>query len=175
MLCEKCQVRPASLHFTKIINGLKNELHLCEQCAKENEEFSFESQDPFSFHHLLSGLLNFDQMMGGTSIKTNIESLRCKACGLTFNQFKKTGKFGCNDCYQHFETQLEPIFRRVHGNSLHSGKVPVRSGGKIKLKKEIDTLKNRLQEKVTAEEFEEAAKLRDEIKKLEQKFSKNGG
>jgi len=28
---------------------------------------------------------------------------------------------------------------------------------------------------VTAEEFEEAAKLRDEIKKLEQKFSKNGG
>ena len=169
MICENCGERPATLHFTKIVNGKKNEFHLCELCAQEKGELISENND-FSFHHLLSGLLNFDQMMNGNSLNINTETLRCKTCGLSFSQFKKMGKFGCNDCYKYFETQLEPIFRRIHGNSTHSGKVPVRSGSRIKLRKEIDILKSKLQQKIASEEFEEAAKLRDKIKTLELKL-----
>lgn len=179
MLCENCGENPATLHFTKIINGKKTEFHLCEQCAKEKGEMisgEHPSFDPFSFHHLLSGLLNFDQMVNeGRSMREAAETLRCKTCGLTFSQFKKTGKFGCSDCYHYFETQLEPIFRRIHGNSQHSGKVPLRSGKQIKQKKELDLLRAQLQQKINSEEFEEAAKIRDKIRELEHKLSERRG
>ncbi|GBF12003.1 UvrB/UvrC motif-containing protein [Tepidibacillus infernus] len=175
MLCENCGEKPATLHFTKIINGQKNEMHLCEQCAKEKGEIIPTDTNVFSFPQLLSGLLNFDQMVHGHSPNTSMDPLRCKNCGLTFNQFKKTGKFGCSDCYQYFEPQLEPIFRRIHGNSQHSGKVPTRTGGKIKLKKELRELKDQLQKKIALEEFEEAAKIRDKIKELELKLTERRG
>lgn len=170
MLCENCGVRSATLHFTKIVNGEKNEFHLCEVCAEEKGELLTGESDPFSFHHLLSGLLNFDQMLNGHSV-INQDTLHCNSCGLTFNQFRKTGKFGCSDCYKNFESKLEPIFRRIHGNSQHSGKVPLRTGKEIKLKKELSDLKSKLQHKIMTEEFEEAAKIRDKIKALELKLS----
>lgn len=172
MICENCGEKPATLHFKKIVNGQKNEYHLCEDCAKENEDIMINNND-FSFHHLLSGLLNIDQMMGRPTTH-NTDTLRCKTCGLTYTQFKKTGKFGCSDCYKYFEPQLEPIFRRIHGNSVHSGKVPLRSGSQIKLKKEIRVLKEELQQKIINEEFEEAARIRDQIKSLELKLSERG-
>ncbi|OEF96384.1 hypothetical protein BHF71_04325 [Vulcanibacillus modesticaldus] len=175
MLCENCGKRPATLHFTKIINGQKNEYHLCEQCAKEKGEIFSSSSESFPFHHLLSGLLNFDQMVEEHPLYTNPESQRCETCGLTFSQFKKMGKFGCSDCYKYFELQLEPIFRRIHGNSQHIGKVPLRSGKSIKLKKELSQLKAILQQKIALEEFEEAAKLRDKIRALEHKISESRG
>lgn len=175
MLCENCQERPATLHFTKIINGEKNEYRLCEACAKEKGEMLSPKDSDFSFQDLLSGLLNFDQVVSGQSNTTTTDSLRCESCGLNFNQFKKTGKFGCADCYQYFEPRLEPIFRRIHGNIQHSGKVPLRSGKNIKLKKEVTQLKAKLQQKILTEEFEEAAKIRDEIKTLELKLSERRG
>lgn len=89
MLCENCGEKPATLHFTKIINGQKNEMHLCEQCAKEKGEIIPTDTNVFSFPQLLSGLLNFDQMVHGHSPNTSMDPLRCKNCGLTFNQFKK--------------------------------------------------------------------------------------
>ncbi|MFV9511695.1 UvrB/UvrC motif-containing protein [Tepidibacillus sp. LV47] len=178
MLCENCHQRPATLHYTKIINGKKTEYHLCEQCAKEKGEifpYDFPYDTPeFSFNNLLSGLLNFDPIINGHHHPTSLEQLRCQTCGLTFSQFKKTGKFGCHDCYHHFESQLEPIFRRIHGNSQHIGKVPHRSGHNLKIKKEISRLKELLQQKVQKEEFEEAAKLRDQIKELESKLIERG-
>ncbi|WP_339060659.1 UvrB/UvrC motif-containing protein [Tepidibacillus marianensis] len=171
MLCENCQSQPATLHFTKIINGNKNEYHLCEECAKENGEMLPYNDSGFFFNNLLSGLLNFEPVKGHDhQVATSPEQLRCKNCGLTFSQFKKIGKFGCHDCYNYFEPQLEPMFRRIHGNSQHIGKFPRRSGGNIKLKKEISLLKEQLQLKIYAEEFEEAARLRDQIKDLETKL-----
>lgn len=173
MLCENCGKKEATVHYTKIINGEKSQYHLCEACAGENEELISTTND-FSFHNLLSGLLNFDSVINGGSVGLNPDSERCKACGLTFTQFKKFGKFGCHECYSYFEPQLEPIFRRIHGNSKHSGKVPLRTGSKIKLSKELETLKLELQQKIAKEQFEEAAIIRDKIKSLELKLSERG-
>ena len=173
MICEECGKRPASVHFTKIINGHKTDYHLCEQCAKEKGELI--PNNDFSFHHLLSGLLNIDNVISEQSITKDSDTLRCETCGLTYSQFKKAGKFGCSDCYQYFESQLNPVFRRIHGNSQHSGKVPLRTGTEIKFRKELNSLKLKLQGKVANEEFEEAAKLRDKIKALESKLSEKRG
>ena len=60
--------------------------------------------------------------------------------------------------------------RRIHGNSQHIGKVPARSGEKVRLKKQIEALKAKLQEAVAAEKYEEAAEIRDSIKELEKQL-----
>lgn len=177
MNCEECGKRPATLHLTKIVNGEKNEYHICEQCAKEKGDM-FGSFGTFGINQLLSGLLSFDPMnQKGSATKeqqiTAQKPLRCETCGLTFAQFSKSGRFGCSDCYQTFGDRLDPLFRRIHGNTQHMGKVPERTGGKIKVRKELDELKAALQQYVVKEEFEKAAEIRDRIKDLEQKISQS--
>lgn len=170
MICQECGQRPATLHFTKILNGEKTESHLCEVCASEKGEMFGGSSSNFSIHNLLSGLINFEHGGSKGGLVTE-KPLRCETCGLTYSQFSKSGRFGCVDCYSSFSGRLDPLFRRIHGSMVHSGKVPQRSGGKIRINKEINQLKTMLQEKVAAEEFEQAAAIRDQIKKLEQQLA----
>lgn len=172
MLCEICGERPATLHYTKIINGQKNETHICEICANSKGDIIPKYSD-FSFNQLLSGLLNFDQITN-ESMYTKNDPEKCLNCGLTFSQFKQVGKFGCHDCYKYFESKLEPIFRRIHGNSRHNGKVPIRSGEHLQLRKELNNLKEELKKKIALEEFEAAARIRDKIRLTEQKLSVSG-
>lgn len=171
MICQDCGQKPATLHFTKIVNGEKTEIHLCESCAGEKGEMFNGSSSNFSIHHLLSGLLNFESPPSSIGETPTERILRCENCGLTYSQFSKSGRFGCVECYQHFSQRLDPIFRRIHGSMEHSGKVPQRSGGEIKIKKEINELKRKLQQKVESEEFEQAAAIRDQIKTLEKQLA----
>ncbi|MGC5327825.1 UvrB/UvrC motif-containing protein [Brevibacillus sp. SYSU BS000544] len=175
MNCEECAKRPATLHLTKIVNGEKTETHLCEVCAKEKGNM-IPGFNNFSINNLLSGLLNFDPMNKGTtlsnqSLSTQTKPLRCETCGLTYSQFSKSGRFGCSDCYNHFGERLDPLFRRIHGNTNHIGKVPERTGGQIKIRKDLEQLKKALQQYIASEEFEKAAEIRDRIRSLEQKIS----
>lgn len=170
MICQECGQKPATIHFTKIVNGEKTEFHLCETCAGEKGEM-FSSPSNFTINHLLSGLLNFNGAGNAIGGPVTEKPLRCETCGLTYSQFSKSGRFGCVDCYTSFADRLDPLLKRIHGNMEHSGKVPQRSGGKIKLKKELQELKLQLQQKVAREEFEQAAKLRDKIKQLEKEIA----
>ena len=67
-----------------------------------------------------------------------------------------------------------PLLRRLHGNQKHIGKIPARVGSHVRLKKDIERLREELQKKVAEEAFEEAAVLRDKIRKLENKISSGG-
>ncbi|GGA51338.1 UvrB/UvrC motif-containing protein [Paenibacillus physcomitrellae] len=170
MLCQECGKRPASLHFSKIVNGDKSEYHLCETCAREKGELIPGTSGGFSIHNLLSGLLNFETVEQGKRAASP-ENLRCEVCGMTYSQFSKLGRFGCSSCYKYFNDRLDPLFKRVHGNTVHTGKVPVRVGGEIRTKRQIEDLKRRLQESISQEEFEAAAQLRDQIRELERQIS----
>lgn len=170
MECQECHMRPATLHFTKIINNQKAEIHICEQCAKEKGDFHPHSNS-FSIHQLLSGLLGFEENMGnseGTPFQTT--QLQCSRCGMTYNQFVKKGKFGCEQCYRTFQGKLDPVFRRVHGgNTTHTGKIPKRAGTDIQVRRKLHELKIALQKHIEKEEFEKAAEVRDHIRSLEKK------
>lgn len=166
MVCQECGKRPATLHFTKIVNGDKNEFHICEACAREKGEMIPGTSGGFSIHNLLSGLLDFEPLSAAKA-----QPIRCEHCGLTYSQFSKLGRFGCGNCYQAFSEKLDPLFKRVHGNTVHVGKVPKRSGGIIKSKREIDLLKKDLMACIEGEEFEQAAKLRDQIREIEKKMA----
>lgn len=171
MICQSCNQREANVHITKIINGVKTEMHLCDECAKKQDisggnAFSFSS--PMSFQNILEG---FFEMMGG--VPNQIESLECPVCHMTIDDFRKTGRLGCGNCYKTFEDDVTPLIRRIHGNIQHTGKVPGRTGGELKIKRDIDVLREQLKNAINSEEYENAAKIRDQIKELEQKLKKD--
>jgi protein arginine kinase activator len=175
MICQECNQRPAALHFTKIINGEKTEVHLCEKCAQEKGEmFIFNGESGFAFNNLLAGLLNIDPAFQKPSQSPfqQEEILQCDTCSMTFPQFLKVGRFGCSHCYETFKEQLKPVLRRLHsGNWTHNGKIPKRIGGGIHLRKQIDEFKSSLKDLIANEEFEKAAEIRDEIRHLEKKLA----
>ncbi len=164
MLCQKCSEKEANVHVTKIINGKKAELYLCEDCARQNEEISFET--PFTINNFLTGILD---SINSSAIKVDyIKTTSCSKCGMNYGKFKQLGRLGCSECYKIFDEKLMTLVRRIHGSDIHTGKVPKRAGNKIKLKREIMSLKNNLRKAIEEERFEVAAELRDEIKGLEQ-------
>lgn len=167
MLCERCQQREATVYLTKIVNGEKSAHHLCETCAKEQGQLFSQAAQGFNFNQLLSGLLNMESSPGFTAPSTT--AVRCDKCGMTYNQFTQVGRFGCPECYHSFATRLEPLLRRIQSSTEHTGKVPVRSGEQLKMKKRLDTLRKDLKQAIMLEQFEQAAKLRDEIRELEQR------
>lgn len=165
MLCQVCNKRPATVHYTKIINGEMEELHLCEECALVNKELEFDTT--FSFHKLLTGLIDSLQ---GEPIKEDVFNTTCPNCGLSYSEFKQTGKFGCPKCYNTFKVKLHPLFKGIHGHDKHIGKIPKEANQAIVTKKEIGRLKEELEKLVAREAFEEAAIVRDKINELEKKL-----
>ncbi|WP_025690717.1 UvrB/UvrC motif-containing protein [Paenibacillus zanthoxyli] len=172
MLCQECGVRPATLHFTKIVNGEKTEFHICENCAREKGELIPGTSGGFSIHSLLSGLLDLEGASKGKSTaEPKPHEVRCEECGMTYGQFSKLGRFGCSSCYKYFDKGLDPLIKRVHGSTSHVGKIPKRIGAQIQFKRQIDELKEQLQQAIVEEEFESAAELRDQIRKLEKEIA----
>lgn len=162
MLCDRCGKNTAVVHKIITINGNKQELHLCKECAMEEKGAVMD--DPFSIHALLSSLLDVGIE---TPIKfEKLETLKCDHCGGSFGQFKQAGRLGCSRCYQVFKDRLLPLLERIHGNTHHSGKIPRRKGGTLTIKREIAKLKAQLEKAVQAEEYERAAQLRDRIREL---------
>lgn len=167
MLCDSCKTKNAKFHYTKIINGKMEELHLCESCAFENNEID----NPFSIHKLFAGL--FEDIKDQK--EELVDDVVCSNCGLSFSKFQKTGKLGCANCYDEFSKYLVPIINGIHGHNHHIGKSPKRISPSIRLRKEVEELTLKLEDAIKSEEFEKAAIIRDEIKKMKEKLDVNKG
>ena len=170
MNCERCQARPAVVHLTEIINNKKRTIRLCEQCAREVQAESFGLIPQMNLHNFLASL--FSNQVTNPFDHALSQGEKCPSCGVSEAQFAQSGLLGCADCYRKFGSRLDPVFRRIHGISKHTGKVPERTGGKVKITKEIDRLKIRLKDVIGREEFEEAAQIRDQIRNLEKELSR---
>ncbi len=164
MLCDKCKKNPATIQITTVINGEKKEEHLCQSCAAATGALNMPE---FSWQNFFPKLVMNDFMPD-----VKVEELHCPSCGLQLSQFNKRGLFGCPDCYQTFRSQILPTLSQIQANTTHIGKVPKRGGGDFALKKELNDKKIQLNHLVAEEKFEEAAKLRDEIKNLQNKMAK---
>ena len=172
MLCQQCQKKVANVHFTQILNGKKIEMYLCEQCAKEKGQLGFSPQ--LNLGDFLWGFPGFGGNNGFTQ-EEQPKEVRCGVCGMSFEDFRKTGKLGCGNCYKVFRENLNPILRRIHGSTEHTGKVPGRISNCFKTTNELEKLKAELAAAISCEEYEKAAELRDKIKDLESTGNKCGG
>jgi len=168
MNCMECQKHPASLHLTQVINGKKNEIHVCELCAQKMG-YTTNNEEGLSLHQLLTGLFGSAKMgMTQEDLFNQEEPIECSNCHMSFNDFQRTGKFGCAQCYDTFKSMLDPIFSRIHSGSLkHYGKIPKRQGSTLHLKKELEAYRSELKDLIEQEEFERAAVIRDKIKQIE--------
>ncbi|NLB81644.1 MAG: hypothetical protein GX800_08565 [Clostridiaceae bacterium] len=156
MLCNNCKEKQATVHFVKVINGVKMEMHLCEKCAPlAQKQFA-----PIkSFDITVSDIIN--SLLGGEAA---LPIAKCNFCNTTLDVFSQTGKLGCAECYEAFSQQLIDPLKRIHGSDRHIGKVPKRTGDGVS---KITKLKKQLADAIASENFEEAAAIRDQIRLLE--------
>ena len=157
MKCDNCK-NTATVHLTEIKSGKKIEKHLCEQCAAQQEGVPVKSHTPIN-----ELLTNFVLAHSGQMSKE--QSLACENCGVTWAEFRQNGD------YMLFEKDLTPLLQRAHeGANHHVGKAPTRGGGTgVPAKRQIDLAKLRkdLQRAVETEDYERAAKVRDQIREAE--------
>jgi len=158
MLCDFCHKNIATVHLTEVVNDKIVEMHICQSCAQSKA-------DELKEHLSIPGFL--DGLMGQTEKKK--VTIKCSVCGLTYEEFKTKGQLGCEHCYIDFKQQLLPLLKKIHSSVRHVGKVPVRIDKKIIVESKLEDLNKRLQKAIQLEEYEDAAKLRDEIKKLKAK------
>lgn len=161
MICQICNQNEATIHFTTIMNGETEEKHICESCANIKNDYGFDL--PFSLNKLFTSLLgSFHEEDYGNEK----DELICEGCGLTYSQLMEIGKFGCSECYDVFEKDIRELLKGIHGHSIHKGKIPSRIGSETLQKREVESLREELNAAISKEEFEEAARLRDEINKI---------
>lgn len=165
MMCEECGAKPAVFHFVSITNDQKIERNLCPDCMAK-----YKKQLPGFDIKNLAGILNnlIEGKRGGNKEEIDPETaaITCEQCGMTYGEFRKCGMLGCAQCYKAFHEPMAALLQRIHGNTQHAGRIPggVHSGTSIRMN--IDRLKQLLQKAVAAEEYEQAAKLRDSIRAL---------
>lgn len=171
MNCSVCHKNEATIHLTEIINNQVIKMHLCEDCAKKKGIDVSEGFPHFSLADLLSGLAG----LGFETESPVVKKMCCPICGLADSDFKENGRLGCSDCYQTFYKQLAPLLKRIHGSPYHTGKklTPTVNTGKEKvpvddkrIKEMVISLQKELKEAVKNEEYERAAEIRDQLRKI---------
>ncbi|MDH7600009.1 MAG: UvrB/UvrC motif-containing protein [Sedimentisphaerales bacterium] len=166
MHCQICKKNAATIHLTEISEGHRTELHLCESCAIQQ---GIAAKTHISVKDLLAGLLasqpSEEELFG-----PEVADKACPVCGFRITSLNKEGLMGCPHDYEVFEDVLVLILERAHdGKSRHIGKVPSRAGQGTKRALELARLKEQLKAAVRDEQYELAARLRDQIQQLEGK------
>lgn len=161
MMCQSCGKKESTVHFTKIVNGEIEEVHLCKDCFNSENGFGFGL--PFSFKNLFSGL--FDSIE-----EEEREDRKCPSCNWSYDDLLKIGKLGCPNCYEYFEAELKPMLKGIQGALKHEGKIPSNTSEYLKKKRLLEDLQRELNLSVSEERYEDAAKYRDEIKLVQKEI-----
>lgn len=157
--CDRCD-SPATVHQTDIKGGQKVERHFCEECARALHV-------PQPAKELAKLLKSFEPGVNDPRRKRDDVARQCPDCGMTYAEFRKQGRFGCPRDYEIFGADVERLLKRIHGDTTYTGMTPdgdeVRDGVVID---EVTRIRARLDEAIHAENYEEAARLRDQIRRL---------
>ena len=159
MKCEQCESE-ATVHLVEVSDGKKVELHLCEVCAE-----AVGTLEPTIFPHpVVEAMVEVEEDTGQC----------CPSCEISFQQFRRLGRLGCPECYEAFRTQLVLLLDRIHGATTHVGKQPGEANPELVLELRRHQLQGELDRAVTSEAYEEAARLRDEIREIEAQLGLHG-
>ena len=151
MLCQRCSQNPAAIHVQQNINGKKTQVHLCQSCYKS---LGGSAPGEFGWASLFGGMEGSINGFGYPQLK---KLPKCEMCGLTYEKFISGGKFGCASCYGEFNDKLEQMFKRLHGSSVHQGRLPGNIDKPVKKPE-------RPQKKLTTEQIERAVGQTEHMK-----------
>jgi len=158
--CDLCG-EPATVHLTQIVKSKIHKVDLCEACAQAKGV-----TDPAGFS--LSDILVKESLDTGGEVT----GLKCKACGLTQQDFKKQGRFGCPSCYDTFATMLTPMLANMHKGVVHVGKMPKKVLARRSVYDRLTELESELTMAIKSERYEDAARYRDEIRQFQESIGK---
>jgi protein arginine kinase activator len=183
--CSFCQKAPATITIMDLAAGnVTREQHLCAPCAENQGIVQSKSQVKMS-PEILEELLS--TMHGKSSSPEPRRKLAtdCPGCSMSLQQFKSGGRLGCPRCYEAFREELIPLLQRVHEAASHRGRLPTggHEGGlpdhqpldadepadeaTQQQRQLLADLRRRLDEAIRNERYEEAASLRDELQRAE--------
>ncbi len=157
MKCEMCHTNEATVHLTQVVDGAVRKLHLCESCAAES---GVDIQNPMSIADLFLGL------GPAAAAAREGDAGECPQCHLRRSDFKKTGRLGCPFCYEYYRDDLAPMLKAMHRGDRHIGKKPSGAEAASRNAAALAELRRKLEEAVAAERYEEAARFRDQIRRL---------
>ncbi|HVS35371.1 MAG TPA: UvrB/UvrC motif-containing protein [Gemmataceae bacterium] len=160
MKCQKC-AKAATLHITEVLGEEQiEELHLCEECA---QKYLYEPSQKMQ-----TGIKTASGGPGEEPDEPAVLNRECDVCGIKFVDFRNSGRLGCPHDYDVFREELLPLLENIHGETKHCGKTPRRLPQNKQMQSELIQLRKQLLQAVNKEAYEEAAKLRDQIRRLEE-------
>ena len=162
MLCERCHKRLATLRYSEVIDGKAIARSICQNCLNEiqgdaSTGFEMSGAAPPPRHDLL-------QRVATDRLARHIV---CSACGLQLAEGLQRGILGCPVCYDSFADHLPNVLRGIQPGLRHRGKMPSRDASREQLHMQLQTKRALLRSALKTENYEDAARLRDEIKGLE--------
>lgn len=158
MVCQFCKSKEATVHVTEIADNKVKKVDACAACAKEKNY-----NDPAAFA-IADHLLGLGAAQKMEEVSEAVGALSCDQCGYTQADFKKSGRLGCARCYDIFCDGLDSVLKTMHKDIRHRGKVPVGARRAASGAQTLQRLNRDLQKAIAQEDFETAARLRDEIK-----------
>jgi protein arginine kinase activator len=164
--CQFCS-NPATVHLTDIVELQKKELHLCQSCAEQHQ---LVKKQEINLPAILQNLIG--QHLGPQT--DELARLTCPACGIKYMEFRAQGRLGCPHDYVVFRGGLSPLLQRIHRSDRHVGKTPQRSVLPPEQQAELVELRRRLQSAINREAYEEAARLRDLLRKKKDATDESG-
>ena len=158
MLCEECGKNQAEVMMTTVVGGQSATRHLCRECLKKYQAGDLQA--------VLAAILS--TMAGKLHLADDEEeiALKCPQCGETYAEFQKTGMLGCAGCYQAFRKELTPLITKIQGRTQHAGRRPPVSEEEQARQTRMEELRSLMEAAVQEENFEEAARLRDELRAM---------
>ncbi|MCL2565683.1 MAG: UvrB/UvrC motif-containing protein [Defluviitaleaceae bacterium] len=174
MKCNRCHHNEASVYIEQSINGELTSAHLCSECAFSQNMNVGTGTPPNQAFHAIHSFWFGPEGSSKTYKSQRTGAKICDICGLSFNEFKKTSMLGCASCYKAFEPELLGVFKKVQPGTRHIGKIPKVMGKTFMKDRKIAALELELQGFIASEEYEEAAKTRDQIRLLKSESQKGG-
>lgn len=164
MKCHHCE-KPAVFHITELTGAEPQELHLCEDHARQ---YLAATPDEVDEPEPAESAATSKQKLGETAEElSKLDQRACPKCGITFYEFRQQGRLGCPYDYVFFEQELEPLLFNIHGEKQHVGKRPSTGASTTGRHADLIRLRREMQEAVEREDYEQASRIRDEIRRIE--------
>ncbi len=155
MLCDVCGEKEATVHLTQVMNEDVKKVHLCEDCAAAS---GLNANNPAFLTDVLFGPGARREREEAEPDKT------CPVCQMHLSDFRKTSRLGCQHCYVAFESELASLIAGVQKGNAHVGKAPARMSRGARAEGSLPDLRKALEAAVAAEQYEEAARIRDRLR-----------
>jgi protein arginine kinase activator len=147
--CQLCDA-VATVHLTQIVQGKVHKVHYCEACASKGG-----ATDAAVF-----------QLAEAVTTVATQPTITCFSCRFNDLEFRRTGRLGCPDCWPVFLGALQELLAKVQHRLQHVGRAPVGVVAVGQLRHRLHEAKTEMEIAIAQEDYESAARLRDEIAQL---------